>query len=261
MGIPGLFKLVKSKDVAMTQYNSLEELASKNPSELILIDFFAIFYWFIYYTCRFIRKNIKNQEFLKSFFAKLFSGIKNLIVVFDGGRSINKHQTSLKRLETMEKAAEKAQTYLKEGSRLGKSKWKKLLKCMVAAAPIPDETIIDLKNFLSGKGITVETAEYEADVWIAKKTQITSSIAVSTDSDFFIHCSKFGNCHFKSFQKSFHVSVVHRDAILSKMHLSLDQLEVLAVVSRNDYCRNAYGYGLIKNLKMVFLILILDKTL
>lgn len=200
---------------------------------------------------RFIKSTLRNKTngeiFICNYLVKLLSGFPNLVVVFDGARSQNKFETALSRLANATKEAQKA-LYLANSNRLSKSGWKKLDKAVLAASPIPHEFIAILQECFKSNNINYETALFEADVHIAN---YPDAVAVSTDSDFYVHQEIFAKAKFNKWKCSIDLAVYTRADTCVKLGITLHQLKLLAVISKNDYASNAFGYGIEKNYKII----------
>jgi 5'-3' exonuclease len=200
-----------------------------------------------------IKKSLfKNKrDSLISFLIEFFKACPNIVVVFDGARSIQKFETSLTRLSTTYSNAISLSNTLKKASslaRLSKSHHYILEDLKFKSYQVDAQDLACIRKRLESAGIQVVLAEFEADQYIAKKK---NAIVISTDSDYYCYQNvetfikfKFNNRSKKSTLVEFQM-----DDILRKLNVSREDLTFLAIVNKNDYTCNIPGMGFCTNLK------------
>jgi len=125
--------------------------------------------------------------------------------------------------------------------------YKNAIKRWRSARHVDWEAKRALVDGLTKKGWEVCACKGEADVCVALQHR---PITVATsDSDFFFHdvdCVLRPNPHKRTEFRKY-----EQADILQRLNLSKAMWSVVAVTTKNDYARNARGYGLVKNLKEI----------
>ena len=183
-GLSFVNRLYKKSKVDLPVYTNLNEV--KSESGPVYLDMNALFYWKLL----FINDNSNYASFLN--YCKKYLP-KSYILVFDGKRSLEKHETSIKRIQTNNHSIQELDAcldrYLNVSSPRNykyipfkeKEQINKLIKksTLFPKDKIP-LLIADLKSF----GYDCIQADYEADLFLARKP---NSTVISKDSDFLFH--------------------------------------------------------------------------
>ena len=240
---------MKKHKVPYTTFNTLTEFTQKygSPTNPVYFDLFGSLFHFIkkqFYEGR--------DHWLLSTLVEMLK-LSNLVVVFDGSRSLEKYDTSMRRMHVVENALDKVKSSLTAAAlvpKLNKNHWKHLEKELFAAYLIPNKSIVWLKEQLSQAGVAVQSASMEADVFIAQQV---AAIVVSKDGDYYCHknVSVYGKFILQTRTMQVQVLSFNQMEILDRLGLASAQLSVLGILSGNDYVPNIKGYGCEKNFKLL----------
>ena len=253
MGVHGLFPFLKKKKVPYTHYHSFEDFTSTmaNQEFQTYVDFSACFFNYITTQLAISTLPWKIDQIIE-FIVSIIKEIPRVVVVFDGpGRSIEKWNTSKARVQKTKSDLEMLKNAITQCSssnpiNISRSKWRWLNKKLKSCRMLPANVIESIKDVLSARSITIETAPMEADVLIASKE---NAHVLTTDSDYLIHENVVALHRFRlsNFSKKITILSTERNSILKKLGIPSQTLTALGIVSRNDYDTNVAGFGLVRN--------------
>lgn len=187
---------------------------------------------------------------LIGYLLKKIKRIRNVVVVMDGARSIQKQDTHARRGKIQDKNIQKLEKFCDLFRKVPmpmKRHYKAVQRAKVAAFNVRP-MYAEIGSRLERAGITVVRAPYEADNYIAR---IADSYVISKDSDFYFHRNV--ECFAKLIGKPGKEQLVifTKKEILEGLKINSNALTVLGVVSGNDYAENIRGHGLAKNLVLI----------
>ena len=243
MGVPGLHQFLKKKKVKFKHFLSIENFAAENTAGKIYIDFGSCFF-------QLLTSGSTATTIFKKIEA-LLNPLKSIIIlVFDGPkRSKQKFDTSLARRKLVEVTLNNVLSSVEKlvpGRSLSRSKWQWVKKKVKASRMIIPEIMDNVKNLLIAGNFRIQTADMEADVYIARIPEVH---VMSSDSDFFIHKNVKAVHKLNLWKKS--IISIKRSDVMSKLALTSNQLVLYGMVNLNDYDSNVRGYGLVRNLKII----------
>ena len=226
MGVFEALKFLKSKDVTFNTIKDGRQLILQSR-ENVLVDVLGSF--FIHF--------VKSEpSVIAHRLYNTFSGLPNVMLVFDGERTDEKLHTSEIRARKLEKqmllVEDKAAAVLNKTSKSMRP-YKSARKKVLFIQPGVIDKVMEL---LMERGICCVKAKGEADVYIASQKQ--PFLAISGDSDLLFHKSTSRVLFYPKLcrlENSFRGQLVDKSDALKKLKLSPNQLVALAITSPNDY--------------------------